>query len=265
MRNTRTGALIALLAGAVCCFAAPDARGQTTVEEVVASFKGQRRVLRSYGDQERPRLSLKRPRMGNDCDVAVEVMDAKIVLGQAVFELDPLGRLNAGGRIPLCGDSPREIELGVTGLDEEGDRVKVAERLAELLESFLMTPEAYLAERGIGFEVVEDADGEEVVQYGEGFLEERGGRAGGDCWLVVYPHAPRASSKKAQKQGVKIEATLGFDAKFRDVKVLESPNAAFERQALRALSMWRCEPSVEEGELVPFKMKIPVRFRRSAR
>ena len=161
MRTTRTGTLVALLAGAVCCVAAPGARAQTTVEDVVASFKGQRRVLRSYGDRERPRLSLKRPRMGNDCDVAVDVIGAKIESGRAVFELDPLGRLNAGGRIPLCGAAPRAIELAVTGFDKKGD----AEKMAELLESFLMTPEAYLAERGIGFEVVENSDGEEVVQY----------------------------------------------------------------------------------------------------
>ena len=82
---------------------------------------------------------------------------------------------------------------------------------------------------------------------------------------MVYPHAPRAARKEAVKKGVKIEATLGIDAAFHDVKVLESPNAAFDRQALRALSMWRCEPSVEKGEIVPITLKIPIRFRRSAR
>ena len=261
MRTTKTRILLALLAGAVCCIAAPGARAQTTVEDVVASFKGQRRVLRSYGDQGSPKLSLKRPRMGNDCDVAVAVLTVKVESGKAIFELDPLGRLNVGGRIPLCGDAPRAMELTVTDFDEVED----AERLAEFLESFLMTPERYLAERGIGFEVVENSDGEEVVQYGEGFLEDRGERPGGDCWLVVYPHAPRASSRKAQKQGVKIEATLGADAVFHDVKVLESPGSRFNRQALRAFSMWRCEPSVVKGKIVPITLKIPIRFRRSTR
>ena len=240
--------------------AAQGVQAQRTLEEIGQSYVGLKRILRSYGDTGEVTLSYRRPRMGNDCDVAVDILKSEIGPNGLVLTMEPLGRLNVGGRIPRCGKAPREIELTVAdvGEDEPEDKVR------KLLDDFLMEEEFYLAERGVGFELVEDEDGNPTVQQRAIGLS-LSGRAGGDCWLVIYPHPPMGARRKEYDAGVKLEATLMGDGTFSDIHILETPGARYNRMALRALAMWRCEPSLENGVAEPLTMTMKIRFRRGAR
>ena len=74
-----------------------------SVTAAVRSYIGELRILRSYGDRGRAGFDLHRTEMGSDCDVAVEVRSVSFFNGRARFILEHAGRLNVGGRVPLCG------------------------------------------------------------------------------------------------------------------------------------------------------------------
>ncbi len=246
--------------------ATPGAQAQTTetapisLEEIGKSYAGQKRILRSYGDTRAVTLSFRRPRMGNDCDIAVDILKSEISRRGLVLTMEPLGRLNVGGRIPRCGAVPLRIVLTVTDVRENTP----ADKVRKLLDDFLMPEEFYLAERGVGFVMVEDEDGEPAVEQRVIGLS-LSSRAGGDCWLVVYPHPPAGAPRKEYSRGVKLKATLMGDGTFSDVAVVETPGARYNRMALRALEMWRCEPSLEGGVARPLTMTMKIRFRRGKR
>ena len=258
-----TGVLFGLMAAAAPSLqTAQEANTQRTLAEIGQSYVGLKRILRSYGDTDEATLSYRRPRMGNDCDVAVDILKSEIGPRGLVLTMEPLGRLNVGGRIPRCGKAPRKIELTVSDIGDD----EPEEKVRKLLDDFLMQEEFYLAERGVGFELVEDEDedGNPTVQQRAIGLS-LSGRAGGDCWLVIYPHPPMGARRKEYDAGVKIRATLMGDGTFSDITVLETPGARYNRMALRALAMWRCEPSLENGVAEPLTMTMKIRFRRGAR
>lgn len=264
----RLGALFLLFlllaaTGLTATPATPGARAQaaqTSLEEIGKSYAGQKRILRSYGDTRAATLSFRRPRMGNDCDIAVDILKSEISSQGLVLTMEPLGRLNVGGRIPRCGGVPLRIVLTVTDVRENTP----ADKVRKLLDDFLMPEEFYLAERGVGFVMVEDENGEPAVEQRAIGLS-LSSRAGGDCWLVVYPHPPAGAPRKEYSQGVKLKATLMGDGTFSDVGIVETPGARYNRMALRALEMWRCEPSRDDGVARPLTMTLKIRFRRGKR
>jgi TonB family protein len=229
-----------------------------SVTAAIRSYTGELRILRSYGDRGSARFELRRTEMGGDCDAAVEVRSATYFDGRARFILEHVGRLNVGGRVPLCGNLPRQTTLTITHIDPE----ETAEVVKEVLARFLMTPEDYLAERGIGFEVSRDSGGRSVVQQSFAGQAPRLHGSGGDCWLVVYPGRPRSARGLRDDDRVMVEATLGADATFHDPRILSSPGPKFGAAALRALSLWRCEPTFRDGQPGTITLEVPVSFRK---
>ena len=242
--------------GALLAAALPAQLAGQTVEELIQSYAGQRRILRSYGDQRTATMKFNRRQMGRGCDAAVEIMKAGYAGGRAQFKLERLGRLTVGGRVLLCRGFPSEMSFTVSGIGKES----LAGDVAAVVDKYLMTPEAYLAERDVGFEVVHDADGQERLQPRPPKPEDVMVRAGADCWLVVYPDRPAGARKPDEDALVLLEAALGTDAVFRETRVIETLGVRFDRQALRALSLWRCEPATEKGKAVTITLQIPVRF-----
>ncbi len=255
MSKTVSGAVLLLLAFAV----APVAQAQTTVPELVESYTGQRRILRSYGDRSHASFPMNRSALGGDCDVAVEVVEAEYRGGRARFKLEHIGRLNVGSRVPLCEYTPHDTVLDINRIADG----ELAEAVAEVIDRFLMTPEDYLAERGIGFEVRRDSAGRPVVRQNFAGEGSRLGGSGGDCWLVIYPDRPRGARKPKVGERVLVEATLGTDGAFQQPRVVESLGPKLDEGALRALSLWRCEPMRREGKLVAIQMQVPVTVRRN--
>ena len=257
MRISKTAPRTVLL---LLAFAVPSAaQEQTTVPELVESYTGQRRILRSYGDKSHGSFPMNRTALGGDCDVAVEVVEAKYRGERARFKLEHIGRLNVGGRGPLCEYTPRETVLDITRIADG----ELAEAVAEVIDRFLMTPEDYLAERGIGFEVRRNSAGRPVVRQNFSGEGSRLVGSGGDCWLVIYPDRPRGARKPKVGERVLVEATLGTDGAFQQTRVVESLGPKLDAGALRALSLWRCEPTWRDGKAVAIQLQVPVTVRRN--
>ncbi len=229
-----------------------------SVTAAVRSYTGELRILRSYGDRGSAGFDLHRTEMGSDCDVAVEVRSVSFFNGRARFILEHVGRLNVGGRVPLCGGLPRQTILTVTNIAPE----ESVGMIKEVLDRFLMTPEDYLAERGVGFEVSHESGGRSVVQQSFSAQAPRLHGSGGDCWLVVYPGRPRGARRLRDDDRVVVKATLGGDATFHNPRILSSPGPKFSADALRAFSLWRCEPTVRDGQPGEITLEVPVSFRK---
>ena len=74
-----------------------------------------------------------------------------------------------------------------------------------------------------------------------------------------YPEAAR----RAQKEGlVTLEFTVGVDGKATDIKVVEEKpkGFGFGAEAVEAVKKWRFTPAKRDGENVPMRAKIPIRF-----
>ena len=74
----------------------------------------------------------------------------------------------------------------------------------------------------------------------------------------IYPYQLRRLGREAT---VKLELLIGADGSIRNIRVLKSAGAEFDRAAIEAIRASRFAPGRVNGRAVPVLMRVPVRFR----
>lgn len=253
---TVRGLLAVILAALGGAAALPVHAQEQALRELVASYAGQHRILRAYGDEWSVTVRYDWVRAGGECDAGVLVKEAELDGRRARFKLKRLGKINVGNIVRRCRNLPDEISFSISRIPRD----ETPQALRAAVDDLLMKPETYLARNGVGFEWVEKDDGSRVARMRP---VARGVRTGGDCWLTVSPKRIRAARRlEDENAAVLVRATLGADGAFHNPQVTESLGRELDELALQVIPLWRCEPVVENGRKVEISLQIPVRFRR---
>lgn len=78
----------------------------------------------------------------------------------------------------------------------------------------------------------------------------------------VDPEYPREAMRSRQQGWVEVEFTIGRDGSVSDAEVVASrPSRVFDRAATRAISDWRFEPRLENGQPVASRLRQRFDFR----
>ncbi len=214
------------------------AAGPQAAPNPLASYVGQKLILRYYGDSGYTRVrarDLDHPR--GQCDVAVEVKSADWAPGEAHFRLEPIGHLVLKGVATSCKNSYNEIILAVTELQD------VAKDLARVLQA----PDEYLEASGVSIgNSPETGDARLTLPR---------------VVLRVNPAYTEAARKAKVSATVQVGVTITADGRVRDARVVQGPGMGLNERALRAVALWRFEPARKEGKPFSTPAAIEITFR----
>jgi hypothetical protein len=252
------GVAMVLAGGAGCKSAAP--RGPQTAAgparpDVLAGYVGQRLVLRHVGDA--AKSTVKRSELASvrgECDVVVQVRQARFDRGTAVLTMSMLGRprmARRGAREERCGNDQPQAVLTVSGLDAAASTADLEAALAPMLQ----TPEAYLRARGLAFDIpAGKAPGEATADH---FVTVRPVRL---LWVDPVRQDP---AHRVQHEGeVEVEGVVGADGRFYDARLLGALAGSQDEQRVRELlPLWRFEPGKRGNDRVPVKVRERLVFR----
>lgn len=246
--------MAALMLGAAlaCKSAGPSAKPVAPAApppEFIASYVGQRLILRHYATQQRvavTRQNLARP--PGDCDVGVEVREASFEGGTATFKLEALGPASVpdkavAGTRAGCGAMSGFL-VSVSGF-VAGD---APEAMQAELAALLATPEAYLAARGVPFDWPPGPDPQLAAsQDSSASFDERTLARQIKTWprplLRVEPFYRDPGGRVHHEGEVEFAGVVGEDGRLRAPKLRTPLSSAHEEHVLKALSLWRYEPA----------------------
>jgi len=244
-------AAAALLGGAGCRSAAPRApqpQAGPARPDALAGYVGQRLVLRHVGDAAKP--ALKRAQLASaagECDVVVEVRQARFDRGTAQLTLHMIGRprvARRGAREERCGDDQPQTVLTVSGFDPAASTADLEAALGQVLQ----TPEAYMRARGVTFEVpAAKAPGEPAPDH---MVTARPVR------LLWFDPIRQDAARRVRHEGeVEVEGVVGADGRFYDARLLTAVNSEDEQRVRELLPLWRFEPGRRGADRVPVKVR----------
>jgi TonB-like protein len=250
------GLAVVVTAGAGCKSAAP--KGPQAVAparpDPLAGYVGRTVIVRHVGDQ--PRASLKRAELATargECDVVAEVRQARFDGGAAVVTLHPVGRprlAKRGARQERCGDDQEQIAVTVSGFDPAATTADIEGPLGQVLQ----TPEAYLKDHGVAFDLAAGkAPAEPTPDH---FVTTRPARL---LWVDTVRRDP--SGKVSHEGEVEIEGVIGADGRIYDARLLTTINSEDEQRVRALLPFWRFEPGLRGGDRVPVKVRERMVFR----
>jgi protein TonB len=77
----------------------------------------------------------------------------------------------------------------------------------------------------------------------------------------VAPQPPARARQKGISGVVVVSLLIGVDGRVQDIDVLESrPPGLFDEAAITAVRQWRYQPARYQGEPVPLRIDVPIRF-----
>lgn len=77
----------------------------------------------------------------------------------------------------------------------------------------------------------------------------------------VAPQPPARARQKGISGVVVVSLLIGIDGRVQDIDVLESrPAGFFDDAAVTAARQWRYQPALYQGEPVPLRIDVPIRF-----
>ncbi|MFT5684029.1 MAG: protein TonB [Myxococcota bacterium] len=77
----------------------------------------------------------------------------------------------------------------------------------------------------------------------------------------VAPQPPGRARQKGISGVVVVSLLIGVDGRVQDIDVLESrPPGVFDDAAVTAVRQWRYQPARYQGEPVPLRIDVPIRF-----
>jgi hypothetical protein len=234
--------------------------------DFLQALVGQRRVLVQRGDA--GNLALRREDAGRaaaGCDVAVEVQRASLEKGTLRLVLEYIGAPEVGGKPGAkCGPVGHVRTATVSGFENgaaAADVNGVVDRLAP-------TPEAYLAARGVTFDLAADPKEPAVaaVVPPNGNDEERQLGRQVTAWpkrlLAVQPAFSDVSGRVRQESEIEFKAIVGVDGRLHQPHVVSGLGPSHEEIVLRALSVWRYEPARNKAnDRVPAHVEERLRFK----
>jgi hypothetical protein len=209
------------------------------------SLVGQRLLLRGLGETAQVTIKAGKIPRGT-CDVAVEVVSADPAEGGVRLALRSLGRVRIG-EAPTVGPckalAPR-ITLTLTG-GEEGH-----------VDSWLQTPEAYLAGHGKPLEARETVPEPKVAADVRPAAPEEAHHLARR--VTVWPKPllsiePALSSNgKVHHEGeIELDVVVGADGRLFNPRLLTPQDENKERDIESVLTLWRFEPAREGKTAVP--------------
>ncbi len=250
--------LLGALALPACKSATPKETAAVPVPpDVVAGYVDQLRILRHQGDERSLTLDANRSLAG-DCDVAVRVRTAALEKGSLRFGLERVGLPRVGGRVARCRRLQPGSQLTFTGLGVSPESGAVATRV----DAVLQTPEAFLAAKGLPFDLapgpppVEVASQEPDANEGERALARK--VAAWPKLLLSVDTVHRDASGRVRYQGeVELVAIVGGDGRLYEPRLKGSLNETHQAAVLRTLPLWRFEPA-RRGD-APVAARVPLR------
>jgi hypothetical protein len=235
-------ALVAVLLSAGCQSGRPKTGSAVPGgPDPLRPYVGDIRVLRGKADEKSFTVSAKQ-RLSGECDMAVRVRSAGFQKGGALFSLETIGRPAVAGREPRCRGVQPSVQLLVAGLTPaSGD-------LATRVDAVLMTPEAYLAAKGVAFdrpaaEMGKDIASPDVHSAAPEAVLGRKVKTWPKVLLSVSPYVHDATGRIRQESEVEFDAVVGTDGRVHDPKLKTTLSEAHQAVVLSALSRWRYEPA----------------------
>jgi hypothetical protein len=222
------------------CRSAGPARPQATGPartDPLAGWVGETRILRHRGDQGKWSVKQQDLRSASgQCDVAVEVRQARFDRGTAAFTLETIGRprlARRGARQERCADDQPQIAFSVSGFDAGASSANVEAGLAGVLQ----TPEAYLKANAVAFEAPAASGGTDAP-LGDHHLTKKAARV---LWVDAITKDP--SGRVHHEAEVEFKAVVGRDGRLREPKLATGLSEEHEKRILRVLPLWRFEPA----------------------
>jgi hypothetical protein len=235
-------ALVAVLVSAGCQSGRPKTGSAVPAgRDPLRPYVGDVRVLRAKADEKSFTVSTKQ-RLSGECDMAVRVRSAAFQKGGALFALETIGRPTVAGREPRCRTVQPLVQLLVAGLTPaSGD-------LATRVDAVLLTPEAYLASKGIQFdrpaaEMGKDIASPDVHSAAPEAVLGRKVKTWPKVLLSISPYVHDTSGRIRQESEVEFDAVVGADGRVHDPKLKTTLSEAHQATVLSALSRWRYEPA----------------------
>lgn len=234
--------------------------------EFVQSYVGQRRVLLHARDE--ARIAITRGdavRRNVPCAAAVEVKKASLTGGVLRLDLDHIGRPALAGRADLaaCGAPPLAYGLAVSGFDGSDG----ADAVEATLVKVLVTPEAFLAARGVPFDraQVNDPGVAAGPDVPGSTAEERSLGRKVKTWpkavLSVSPDVRAGQKALRSESEVEFTGVVGPDGRLHRVKVTTPLSSAHQASVERALGLWRFEPAATGDGPVAAKVALRTALR----
>jgi hypothetical protein len=230
--------------------------GPAVLPDPLAEYRGQYRVLPHQGDERRVR-SRPGERVSGSCDVAVHVREVGLDNGVARFSLDIVGLPKVRGKEPDCERANPGLMLLVEGLPDSMEPSEVRGRVDRMLQ----TPEAYLASKGVAFDLPEGGTPVEIAA-GDVFsgTEERNRGRQVKAWpkpiLTVDPWYHSGTGRIRQEGQVEVEVVVGTGGRIHESTVKTGMSVSQELAVKRVLSLWRFEPA--RGRDAPVAARIMV-------
>jgi hypothetical protein len=165
----------------------------------------------------------------------------------------PVGRprlANRGARQERCADDREQVVVTVSGFDPAATTTDLEGPLGQVLQ----TPEAYLKDHGVAFDLAAGkAPGEPTADH---FITTRPKRL---FWVDTIRRDP--SGKISHEGEVEIEGVAGADGRLYDARLLTTINSEDEQRVRALLPLWRFDPGLRGGDRVPVKVKEHMVFR----
>jgi hypothetical protein len=234
--------------------------------DFVQSYVGQERILLRAKDETRADLTRSEAaRRASTCASAVEVKRATLTGGVLRLDLEHVGRPTIAGKAAdrTCGSAPSVFGLSVRGF-AAGDG---AEAVEESLAKVLVTPESFLAARGVTFDRA--AGGDPGVAAGldvpGSTAEERSLGRKVTSWpkelFSVRPEVAVARKELRSESEVEFAGVVGADGRLHRVKVATPLSASHQALVERALGLWRFEPAAASDGAVAAKVSLRTSLR----
>jgi hypothetical protein len=234
--------------------------------DFVQSYVGQRRILLHGKDESR--LTLTRAQAAGRtaaCASAVEVKRATLGGGVLSLDLDHVGRPALAGKAAdrTCGAPPAVYGLAVSGFESADGAEAVEASLAKVL----VTPEAFLSERGVTFDraAVPDPGVAAAPDLPGSTAEERSLGRKVTAWprplLSVSPEVLVGRKEMRSESEVEFGGVVGPDGRLHRVKVTTPLSVSHQSLVERALGLWRFEPAVTPDGAVSAKVTLRTSLR----
>lgn len=258
--DRRTSIKVALAVAVLGLLFVPSAAAET-LEDVLKSYIGQKRILRHAPDKGGWRVKWKNlQRLKGGFDAAVEVLQAAYQGNEVRFKLDLLGTAllpeAASGRKKVSVLAWGPTELRLVGLTSEIS----ADVLRTQLDKLFQTPEAYLHMQGVPYKL-EPADASGPVVELEADAPKPVGLTDARLLIRVVPYFPEALRRDRQEGDVEVHFIVGSDGRVREPQIVKSAGYELDQQLLRALEFWRYEPARLDGRPVAVRSKFDMSFR----
>jgi TonB family protein len=246
MNGARSVVLLALATMSMLGEAILDAQD---VPQQLHSYVGQKLILRSYGNDQV--VTVKRTDLNRGkgtCDKAVEVLNVTGDKDKAVFQLEQIGEIQAGGS-SVCPRSWAQTTLTITDVGDTSSQAFQSE-----LQDLLLTPEAYLARIGHPFDHQPSEDLGPVTRPGGGVTPPR-------PVLQISPEfSEQARKERIEDSRASVEIVIGPDGRIHSSRILKGPGHGLDEQALRVLSLWRFEPARQGDKPVAVRLSMEFSF-----